>query len=488
MSSIAVGASVTRGFLTLLTGRLVVTALQFFTLALLAAHLGPHGMGVYTFAIAIASLFRLLPDFGALQVTTRDIAQHPERERDLMPNLVLLRAVLGATSYGLLAVFLLLFNFGGPNQTGALIAGLTLLLVLDAFRGSLEVRLRLRWIAIADIVEASLTLCAVLLIVLKHAGVNTVLGVYVALKLLNSLIVFWSASRVATFRWRPRLGLWGPVLRAALPLGIAGVLATVYYRLDVVILAGFKSPADVGQYGVAYRFMEALTIIATITMPVLAPVLARSFVEGSEVLQRRYAEAVHLLTLVAVPIAVTGGMIAWRILPNVPGFAAYRGAGVALSILAPAAALILLGNLVQGALIATHEQRSLVRISAVGLLFGGALNVALIVPWSFYGAAAATTATEVVLIALSLYEVRRRVGLSLPLGRLARTMAAGGILAGVLALSYELNPFLQLTLGLAAFLVAATTLRALQRRDLRGLSFLKRQLVSSRSAPEPPAD
>jgi O-antigen/teichoic acid export membrane protein len=57
-----------------------VILLQFATLALLADGLGPAGLGVYTFAIAIATLFRAIPDFGLSLVATRDVAQAPERE------------------------------------------------------------------------------------------------------------------------------------------------------------------------------------------------------------------------------------------------------------------------------------------------------------------------------------------------------------------------------------------------------------------------
>jgi O-antigen/teichoic acid export membrane protein len=479
-----IAASVTRGFLTLLSGRLIVSVLQFVTLAILASHLGPSGIGVYTFALAIAGLFRLLPDFGALQVATRDIAQHPERERELMPNLVFLRALLGAASYGLLAIFVTVFHFGASYRTGALIAGITLILVLDAFRGSLEVRLRLRWVALADIIEATLTLCAVAVIAATGRGVYSVLAVYVVLKLVNSGIILLSALRLAEFRWRPRPELWRRLLRAGLPLGIAGVLATAYYRLDVVILAGFKSSADVGQYGVAYRFMEALTIVAAITMPVIGPVLARSFVEGREVLQRRYADALHALNLLAVPMAICGAMVAWRLLPALPGFDAYNGAGVALSILAPGAALILLGNLIQGTLIAAHEQRSLVRISAVGLALSTVLNVALILPWSYYGAAAATTATEVVLVGLSLNAVHRKLALDWPAGRFLRLLVAGAALAAALALSYGLNPFVQLGLGLVVFLLAAAAVGGLRRSDLRGLAALRRRAPAPASTTE----
>ena len=201
-------------------------------------------------------------------------------------------------------------------------------------------------------------------------------------------------------------------------------------------------------------------------------------------LQRRYADALHALNLLAVPMAICGAMVAWRLLPALPGFEAYHGAGVALSILAPGAALILLGNLVQGTLIAAHEQRSLVRISAFGLAFSTVLNVALILPWSYYGAAAATTATEVVLVGLSLNAVHRKLALAWPARRFLRLLVAGAALAAALALSYGLNPFVQLGLGLIVFLLTAAAVGGLRRSDLRGLAALRRRAPTPASTTE----
>jgi O-antigen/teichoic acid export membrane protein len=455
-----------RGLAVLASSRGVVLALQFVTMALMADHLGPSGLGVFTFGIAAANLFRFLPNFGTVQVVGRDIAQAPERELRLLPNLIYLRLGLGIATYGLLAASMLLLDFDVEERRAALIAGLVLLVVIDAFRASLELRLRLGWVSIADTVEAVATVAGVLLLIRGDAGPEPFLWLYVALKLVNGAIVTAAALRMGEFAWRLVASVWAPLLRAAVPLGLAGLLMALYYRLDVLILAAMKPHEDVGQYGAAYRFLEAFTIVPTMVMSVLAPVMARSFVEGEATLQRRYSRAVHLVAVVALGVSVAGAMTAWRLLPALPGFAAFEGGGVALSILAPAAGLILVGTIVQGVLISGHRQQRLLTIAGIGLAANIALNLALIPPYSYTGAAIATTATEALLIALSLREVRLRLSLRWPLGRLWPALGAVAVMAAALVPGYALNPFLQLAIGLLAYAVALAASGALRRSDV----------------------
>jgi O-antigen/teichoic acid export membrane protein len=474
------GPAVARGFSTLLTGRVAVMALQFVTLAVLASYLEPAGLGVLTFGMAVAALFRLIPNFGLVPVLTREVAQRPEQEPALVPNVIYIRALLGLVAYALLALAMLVLDFGSGNERAALIAGVVLLVVFDVFRSTLEVRLRLRWIAVADTIEAALTLAGAVALAAAEAGVESFLWLYVALKALNAGIVMVAASRMVGFRWGLRTSLWRPLIAAAVPLGVAGVFMALYYRLDVVLLAWLKPAADVGQYGVAYRFLDAFAVLPTITMTVLAPVFSRSFVEGGEGLRRRFRQSTHLLSVAAVYIAVVGGATVWRVLPELPGFAEYDGGGVALSIMCPAAALILLGTVVQGTLISGHLQGLLLRIAAIGLAVNVALNLILIPLFTYVGAAAATTATEAVLIGLSQREARRRLGLSWDRRRLLGLAAATAVTCAVLAPGFLIDPFLQLGLATVAFAAAVLALGVLRPHEL---GRLMRRAAEERSSP-----
>jgi O-antigen/teichoic acid export membrane protein len=479
-----VGPAVARGFSTLLMGRAAVMVLQFVTLAVWASYLDPDGLGLLTFGLAVAALFRLLPNFGLVPVLTREVAQRPGEEAALVPNVIYIRALLGLVAYALLALTVLVVDFGADNARAALVAGVVLLVVFDVFRSSLEVRLRLGWISIADTIEAALNLAGALVLADAGAGVESFLWLHVALKALNAAIVTVVASRMADFSWPVRTSLWRPLIGAALPLGVAGVFTALYYRLDVVLLAWLKPAADVGQYGVAYRFLDAFGVLPAIAMTVLAPVFSRSFVEGGDVLRRRFRHSAGLLSVPAVYLAVVGGATAWRVLPELPGFAEFEGGGVALSIMCPAAGLILLGTVLQGTLISGHLQGVLLRVSAIGLGVNIALNLILIPLFSYVGAAAATTATEALLIGLSQREARRRLDLSWDRRQLLGLALATGVACALLGLGFLLDPFIQLALATAGFGAAVVVLGVLSPVELRRLM---RQAVDERPSPDPGA-
>ena len=484
VSDDSVRGAMARGFATLSTGRIAVLGLQFVTLGVLAAHLEPAGLGVFTFGLAAAGIFQLLPNFGLVAVLSRDVAQRPELEPWLVPNVIYIRTLLGIVSYGLLAIGVFVVDVGDANTRAALVAGLTILIVFDVFRSTLEVRLRLVWISLADIVEATVTVGGTIALAQSGAGPESFLWLYVALKVVNATIVGLAARRMVGYRWSLRRDLWRPVVEAAVPLGVASVFMALYYRLDILILAWLKEAEDVGQYGVAYRFLDAFSILPAITMTVLSPVLSRSVVEGTHSLGPRYREAAHLVSVAAVFVAVVGGATAWRILPELPGFSRFEGGGIALSILCPAAGLILVGTVVQGTLISSHLQGRLLRISGTGLAVNLALNLALIPPFSYVGAAIATTITEVVLIGLSLREIRRELELGWD-GRRLLSLALVALLTGaVLGAGFLLSPWLQLALGTVCFFVALPLLGVLGVGEVREL--LRRNPVRASQDPPPP--
>jgi O-antigen/teichoic acid export membrane protein len=255
----------------------------------------------------------------------------------------------------------------------------------------------------------------------------------------------------------------------AVPIGLAFAMNYVYYRVDLVVLAALRPISDVGQYGVAYRFIDALMMLPSFVMYVLRPVISASFVESAETLRRRYDRCLYVLFLMAAPLAVGGAMTAWRLLPVIPGFERYAGAGVALSVLLPAFSIILVAHLVQSAMVSAHLQRRLLSVSAVGLGLNLAATVVLVLLFSYIGAAVATLITELAVAVLSAEILRRHTGLArLPEGW-SRVALLTAFVAVVLALSYPLPAIAQAALGVVAFAAGLPLLGALTPDDLRAL-------------------
>ena len=455
---------------TLVGSRVAVTVLQFLAFATLAAHLQARGLGIYSFAVVLATLFKPFSNFGFQSVTTREVAQGRSDPGVLVPSLVTVRLVLGVTIYGLLGLTVMFGGYSQLERSAALIAGLAVITTaLDSFQTILEVKLRLGWLAIADMVEAGVFCGGVIVLSLRGSGPLPFVWLYVAANFLNTAMTAGAAVRLQQFRWRPRIQPCLPVIRSALPLGLSGLFIALYYRMDVAILAAFKSPADVGQYGVGYKFLETLNVLPGLAMSVLNPVLARSVLLGKAVLQHRYTSAMHLMSLAGMVVGVTGAMTAARTLPELPGFGNYRGAGTSLAILAPAATFIFIGTGLSGVLINAHQQRKLFWISGGALVINLVLNLVLIPPFSYRGAAVATTASELSVVVASLWSVNRTLGLRWPMHRFKQSMMCMAALAGALLPGYLLHPFAQLAIGGTFFLLALVPTGAFTFADLAPL-------------------
>ena len=462
------GSLIARNLLVLTGGRGLAAVQQFLAFAIIAGHLGPEGLGVYAFAIAAVALARLLPAFGFDLIAPRDIAQQPEREAVLIPSIAVLRVVLGGIAYALLTGLVIAVGYGREIVEATMLAGCTLLLLgAETFRASLATRLRLGWAAGADSLEGAVTLAGAIALALAGADVLPFVALYVLAKLVNVSVVFAAALRLATYRWQIRPRGWRLLLREAAPLAAATLVISVYYRLDLVVLARLAPADDLGQYGLAVKFLDAGVLLTAVVMAVLQPVLARSVLAAPGVLQRVYGQAVHLMALLGVFVAVGGSMTAWRVVPALPGLGEFDGAGVALALLAPAAALILVATIVQGTLLAARHERTVLWISLVGLAVNVALIAVLIPTLSYVGAALATALTELVLIVCSVAAVRRRLALSWPVERLPALLGTALLTAAALTVGYLLPPLLQLTLGVVVFAAASLATGALRMGELR---------------------
>ncbi len=449
-------------------GRGLAAVQQFIAFAFIAGHLGPAGLGVYAFAIAAVAIARLLPAFGFDLIAPRDIAQRPEREPELVPSIAVVRVVLGAIAFAVMSGLVVAVGYERDSVEATLLAGSTLLLVgAETFRASLATRLRLGWAAGADSLEGAVTLAGAVALAVAGADVLAFVALYVLAKLVNVTVVFTAALHLVTYRWRIRPREWWPLVRAAAPLAAATLVITVYYRLDLVVLARLAPADEIGQYGLAVKFLDAGVLLTAVVMAVLQPVLARSVLAPSEALQRVYSRAVHLMALLGLFVAVAGSATAWRVVPALPGLAEFDGAGVALTLLAPAAALILVATIVQGTLLAARLEGTVLRISLVGLAVNVALIAVLIPTLSYVGAALATLLTELVLFVLSLRALRRRLELSWPTERLPALVGTAAVTAVALAVGYLLHPLLQLALGFAAFAAAALATGALRGGEVR---------------------
>jgi O-antigen/teichoic acid export membrane protein len=261
---------------------------------------------------------------------------------------------------------------------------------------------------------------------------------------------------------RPALG---GMLGAAAPLMLNNLLATLFFRIDVMLLQPMQGDRAVGFYGLGYKFIDALNIIPSAFTFAIFPLLSRYAESGKETLLHAYSMALKLLLIISLPITVGTFFLAKPIILLFGGPQYVPDSVIALQMLIWFLPFSFVNSVTQYVLIAVNQQR-FITISFVGATaFNITANLLLIPRYSYSGAALVTVLSEIVLLAPFIYAIWRHVGHAPLLALAARPAVASAIMAGVLWRLLDVSPLLLILLGGAIYTLALLALRTFDEQD-----------------------
>src|SRR3989475_12142022 len=165
-----------------------------------------------------------------------------------------------------------------------------------------------------------------------------------------------------------------------------------------------------------------------------------------------------MLAILGLPLAVGAGVTADSVVHLTRGF---EQSIPVLRILAPSVVLIFVNNAFIYALTAINRQVDFTRLALFSLAVNVGLNVALIPPYGYLGAAAASTITEVALFAGGWWLLRRHLAALSIVGAMAPVLVMCLAVGIVDYLTRAWPLAIVITLGAATYLAALLVSRAL---------------------------
>jgi len=438
----------------------------FAVVVLLVHHLGAERFGRFATMVVYVTLVGVVADLGLQTVFIRDVSRDRGEFRRYLSNLVGTRFVLSLAALLLLAGALRLF---APVLFPYTIAAFVLLLTTSyssLLRAVFYIRGRLLYEAVAIVAEAILLLGLTLAAINRGASWDVFLWVY------SAGYVFTCVFAIAIIRWRwkePIEARLDPafvrrVLAAGVPLALGFTITTVYAQLDVVLLQALKGFQMVGWYAAANRFIDAVAWIPQSAMGAVFPALSLVAATESRRLIFAYEKSFKMLAIVALPLAVGISVTADSLVPLAFGHA-FDQSIPALRILAPSIALLFVNNAFIYTLTAINRQVDFTRLSLATLVVNVALNLLLIPPYGYLGAAAASTLTEAALFAGGLWLLRRQLAPLRVVGSTGRAIASAAVMGGVLYPIRSWPLAIVVIVGAAVYLAALFALRALDAEE-----------------------
>ncbi len=440
------------------------------TVALLTRELGTDGFGRYGLALSYVAVFAVVADAGLFAVLVREAARDPRRTDLLVGVALTLRAAAAVVLVGAAVGLALVLPYDGALRMAILVAGagVALNLLANTVIALFNARLRMERAVAAQLAGRLAQVLCVVAVAVLGLGLLGAVGATAVAGLVTFVVALALARGLARVRprWDGRAAR--ALLAAALPLGLVLAVNELYFRADTLVIAAVRSEGEVGEYALAYRLLELVVAFPGVFVATVFPVLARLVETDRARLRAVMQRAYDALVAVAVPLAAGGAVVA----PGLVALAAgpgFEGAVTPLRLLFAAGALIAVNGLFGFAIIAAGRQLQALWLNVAALALNVGLNVLLVPAYGIVAAAAATVASEVVLLAGSVALCARWTGFRPGQRELGRAALAG---VAMLAVAWPLRDVFVLVpvaLGAVAYGAALYALGGVDRALLADL-------------------
>ncbi len=371
--------------------------------------LGAEQWGIFSYAITLAAMFTIFSDIGLSSVLTREAAKDPlNRDRyfstifvfKIILIIILFAAILLGTPY-----------FTKIPISRMLIILTALMLVFDSLRNFGNALFRaiekMEREALINIITQGVILIAGMIVLFKYPSPENLAFAYVIGSVVGLIV---SISFLLPFLKKIfshfDINLFKPIIVAAWPFGIVGVLGAVMINTDTIMIGWMESAKEVGFYVAAQKPIMLLYIFPSLIAGAFFPVLARLAHKDDERFRSLLEKGLSFIFLLALPFSIGILLTAPQIINLLYG-SEYRPAIASLQILALTIITAYSASIITNSIFAYNRQKVLIGYAAIGALGNVILNALFIPLWGIEGAALSTIFTQILSIGYAWWKMKK---------------------------------------------------------------------------------
>jgi O-antigen/teichoic acid export membrane protein len=389
-----VGAQLAKNTGAILIGRALAILFSVGAAILLARYLGDEKLGQFASIYAYLALFSWMATFGFEPVLVREISRERDNASSLIHTTVVLSYFLAISTVGLALLLSPLAGYTGFLRKLLVLAALEFIFIPIRVPGVIfQVDMRQWYGSAINVLRQGLWLAIVVFFWLAKASLVYVILGRASCALVEAILMGAFGHRFLaprkTFLWNQARKL----LSHSFPLAFTSFVATIYLRIDQVMLHKMASDAVLGQYAAAVKISELFELLPAALMSSLAPILSVvcQQVEFRKYLDLSFRYIMIFAAALCVFMTVGSKTIIWLMYGN-----QFSPAAPLLAVLIWSEISVFFATVIVNAMIAQNLQGLLPWPTALGAGLNIALNVALIPRYSALGAAWATLASYTV--------------------------------------------------------------------------------------------
>ena len=159
----------------------------------------------------------------------------------------------------------------------------------------------------------------------------------------TAALAAWINARVLPLRLAFDGRVWAQLFRRGLPFAYAGLMITLFFQVDAVMLQAMRGSQEVGWYRAPVLVLEGLTLVPRVLSYALIPTMAALHPKSAAAVTGLYRRGCKYLLLAGLPVTAFGALAAGPFIAFLFG-PDYGPSVVAARILLPAAAFMFLSN------------------------------------------------------------------------------------------------------------------------------------------------
>jgi len=396
----------------LLFGGNAISAVISFVITVYIARLLPvSDFGSYITVISFVTLFGIFTDFGINTVIIREGAKNPEDTHNLIFSAMGLKYLMSLASMLAVIVFALFTPYSFEVKALIALMSITLLMggIGSMFSAVFNIYQDMKYISIIQIAERTTFASFAFIFLIAGLGVPGVILAIIIAAFVSLMLSFVLSRRIHYYKLNFRPILDYTILMPAFWFGIAGLLGTVWQRVDTIMLSLLTNMTQVGLYTPAVNYVGigdmAVLALTGAFFPIVSRMVHERRVSKKELSKYLGYFAVAGLVIVAVTYAFGGELMILAFGPK------YAESIVFINILIIGFAVNLVTIPTSLLLDATNNQKVHVLNATYLTGVNVGLNLILIPALGALGAAYATTISQSLGAALgipiALYVLRR---------------------------------------------------------------------------------
>jgi O-antigen/teichoic acid export membrane protein len=299
-------------------------------------YLGSEDFGKLSYSTSFVALFSAIAKLGLDALVVRYLVRRPSKTPEILGTTFVLKLGGGLLAFACIAGSILTFNFEREIRWMTLIVAVGLIFqAFDAIELWFQSQVLSGRVAILRGSQVILSSLAKLLLIAFHLPVIAFASLFCLDSLGKAIGIIWlyrkHGQSLATWQVKAKRAI--KLIQNSYPLILAGVMITIYMKIDQVMLGNMRGNEAVGNYAAAVRFSEIWyfvpTAICTSVFPAIVRAKQRSEWDYYRKLQQLYDIMVGLSLSIAIPMtlfsgrfirvlleeeyAVAGDILAWHI-------------------------------------------------------------------------------------------------------------------------------------------------------------------------------